>query len=160
MEWNGKDRTGTEGTGKDGSEAEWIGMDRYPGTDALYFLSTGEVRQMRSRKMILDVAALEARLALGTTSPTIIVQPPAITGSIDTLTPPVPDQQLEYLGTVEAPVIVVLPTGTDQVNHFLVIVTARPFSPYGPLDSNSTATTVPIALATSPLTFTPVSQLA
>lgn len=111
------------------------------------------------RSLTPTVTTLEDRLALSTTSPTIMVQPPTITGSIDTLTPPVPDQQLEYLGTVEAPVIVVLPTGTDQVNHFLTIVTTREFHPYNDFDATAPRATVPIALATSPLTFSPVSSL-
>lgn len=113
------------------------------------------------RSLTPTVTTLEDRMALSTTSPTIVVQPPTITGSIDTLTPPPTDGQLQWLADSNAAVIIPLNSGTGQTVHFLTVVTNEPFDARDPaLITSRIQTTVPIALATSPLTFSPVSQFA
>lgn len=110
------------------------------------------------RSLTPTVTTLEDRLALSTTSPTIMVRPPTITGSIDTLTPPPTDGQLQWLGDSNAIVIIPLNSGTGQTFHFLTIITTEKVEPLE-TDPLGARATVPIALATSPLTFSPVSQL-
>lgn len=117
------------------------------------------------RALTPAVTTLEDRLALSTTSPSIVVQPPQITGSIDTLSPTELTGPMEWFTPISPtpilgmpqPVIIPLPTGTDSICHFVALTTTEFVqSPYA---TGYTQTTVPINLAASALTFYPVSQL-
>lgn len=112
------------------------------------------------RSLSPTVQTLEDRLALSTTVSTAFATPPVITGVISTMASttvnPVSNPQLQYLGTVEAPVILALPTGTDATNHCLVIVTSRDFYPYEQYQITA-QTTVPYF--PQQMSFYSVSQL-
>lgn len=95
------------------------------------------------------VIPCEPRLVLSTTPSPVLVLPPPPTGQITTLTPPPQDGLLPWLGAVESPIIVTMPSGTGQVVHYVTIVTARPFEPSGPLGD-------PVP---TPLTWSPASPL-
>lgn len=109
------------------------------------------------RSLTPTVTTLEPRLALSTTTPTI-VQPPTVTGVITTLQPTVQPIQssvlsaggtLEYLAAVEAPIIVAFQSGDGTTSHFLTIVTPEPFTAGSKIYMSTAA----------PLQWAPTSQL-
>lgn len=117
------------------------------------------------RSLVPAVTTLEDRLALSTTSPSIVVQPPTITGSIDTLSPTELTGPMEWftpivpvpLSKACEPVVLALPSGTDATAHTLLLTTTEFVQ--SPYTTGYTQATVPINFATSALTFYSVSQL-